>query len=237
MYSTATDAIILAGGKGTRLNSVLPDIPKPMAPINGKPFLDILLFQLNTCPTIERVIFAVGYKSDIIMDRYKNPLAYNFKILFSNEKVPLGTGGAIKKALSLTDKDSVLVLNGDSYVEVDIDKLINYHISNHASITIVLKEISGANRYGSVSINDQNKILSFEEKKNTNSIGLINAGVYLINQNLFDSIEKDYEISFERQVLPDLVRGNAYGYITSGKFIDIGIPETYKAAQDYLTGI
>jgi D-glycero-alpha-D-manno-heptose 1-phosphate guanylyltransferase len=237
MHNTATDAIILAGGKGTRLRSVLTDIPKPMAPVNGKPFLDILLSQLNQYPAIRNVVLSVGYKSDIIVERYTNSSAYNFRILFSNEKTPLGTGGAIKKALSSTNTDGVLVLNGDSYIQVDINELINYHISRNASLTMVLKELNDTSRYGIINISDQNKILSFEEKKNTNHTGLINAGVYLINKSLFDSIDKDCEISFERQILPDLIRGNAYGYITSEKFIDIGIPETYRAAQDYLTGI
>ncbi|MCX5815274.1 MAG: nucleotidyltransferase family protein [Proteobacteria bacterium] len=225
------DTIILAGGKGTRLSGILPDIPKPMAPINGIPFLDILLSQLNPYPYITKVMLAVGYKSDVIINRYKNSAAYNFKILFSEEKVLLGTGGAIKKALSFANTDDVLVLNGDSYIEVDINKLIIFHKANKASITIVLKEISDANRYGSVKIDDQLRILLFEEKNSSNHTGLINAGAYLIKKNLFDSIDKDREISFEREILPDLIKGNAYGYITSGIFIDIGIPDDYKRAQ------
>jgi D-glycero-alpha-D-manno-heptose 1-phosphate guanylyltransferase len=237
MHSAVTDAIILAGGKGTRLNNVLSDIPKPMAPVNGKPFLDILLFQLNKYPAIRNVVLSVGHKSDVIVNRYTNSSAYNFRIIFSNEKAPLGTGGAIKKALSSTNTDGVLVLNGDSYVQVDVNELINYHISRNASFTMVLKKLNDTSRYGSVSIDEQNRILSFKEKMTANHTGLVNAGVYLIDRNLFDSIDKDCEISFEQQILPDLIRGNAYGYITSGKFIDIGIPETYRAAQDYLTGI
>jgi D-glycero-alpha-D-manno-heptose 1-phosphate guanylyltransferase len=235
MHSINIDAIILAGGKGTRLNTILPDVPKPMAPINGKPFLDILLSQLNKYPNIKHVILAVGYKSDVIKDRYANSVTYNFKILFSEETTPLGTGGAMKKALSLTYTDNILVLNGDSYIDADIGKLIDCHTSSDTAITIVLKEIVDTGRYGSVTINSQNKILSFEEKKESSGIGLINAGIYLIRRNLLDIIEEDCEISFEREVLPALTRGNAYGYITSGKFIDIGIPETYRAAQQYLS--
>jgi D-glycero-alpha-D-manno-heptose 1-phosphate guanylyltransferase len=228
------DAIILAGGKGTRLSGILPDIPKPMAPINGKPFLDILLSQLNRYPNIKNVILAVGYKSGLIINRYENCLSFNFKILFSEEKVLLGTGGAIKRTLSFANTEDVLVLNGDSYIEVDIESLINFHSANNASITIVLKEISDANRYGNVTIDDQHRILSFEEKSSSNCIGLINSGVYLIKKNLFDGIEKDREISFERQILPDLIKSNAHGYITSGKFIDIGIPDDYERAQTEL---
>ncbi|MCX5809848.1 MAG: nucleotidyltransferase family protein [Proteobacteria bacterium] len=227
------DVIILAGGKGTRLSSILSDIPKPMAPINGRPFLDILLSQLNSYPDIKNVILAVGYKSDIIMAKYRDYATYDFKILFSEEKVLLGTGGAIKKALSLTNTEDVLVLNGDSYIDFDIDSLINFYKTNSASMTIVLKEISDSNRYGSVKIDDQLRILSFEEKGSSNHTGLINAGVYLIKKNLFDNIEEDHEISFERQILPVLIKGNTCGYITSGRFIDIGVPETYLIADEF----
>jgi D-glycero-alpha-D-manno-heptose 1-phosphate guanylyltransferase len=225
------DAIILAGGKGTRLSKILPDIPKPMAPINAKPFLDILLSQLNSYPGIKNVILAVGYKSEIIINRYQNPTAYNFKILFSEEKKLLGTGGAIKRALSLVNTENVLVLNGDSHIGFGIKNLMNFHKANEASITIVLKEIYDANRYGSVKVDDQQKILLFEEKNISNHTGLINAGVYLIKRSLFDSIDKDREISFEREVLPNLIKDSAYGYVTDGKFIDIGIPDDYKRAQ------
>jgi D-glycero-alpha-D-manno-heptose 1-phosphate guanylyltransferase len=228
------DTIILAGGKGTRLSGILPDIPKPMAPINGKPFLDILLLQLSAYPDIKKVILSVGYKSEIIIDRYNNSVAYNFKIMFSEEKVPLGTGGATKKALFLVKTEDVLILNGDSYIEVNIDSLINCHITNNASITIVLKKIINANRYGRVKINDQNRILSFEEKNRSNHPGLINAGVYLIKKSLFNDINKDREISFEREILPGLIKSSAYGYVANGQFIDIGIPDDYIRAQTEL---
>ncbi|HAH33126.1 MAG TPA: D-glycero-D-manno-heptose 1-phosphate guanosyltransferase [Elusimicrobia bacterium] len=230
------DTIILAGGKGTRLSGLLPDIPKPMAPINGIPFLDILLSQLNTCPHITKVILAVGYKSETIISRYKTSIAYNFSILFSEEKSPLGTGGAIKKASALANTEDVLVLNGDSYIDLDIERLINSHISDKAAITVVLKKLSGANRYGNVKVDERRRIISFEEKNGLNHTGLINAGVYLVKRNLFSGVDEDHEISLERQILPDLIKSGMYGYIADGAFIDIGIPADYKRAQTELAG-
>lgn len=228
------DVIILAGGRGTRLKDVISDIPKPLAPINGKPFLDILLSQLNKFACIKKVILAVGYKAEMIMDRYKNCYRYNFKIVFSEEQAPLGTGGAIKKALALTDTEEAIILNGDSYAEIDIDDLLRFHKANRAFVTIVLKEVSDTQRYGSIKIDKQKRILIFEEKKNTDTHGFINAGIYVIKKHLLDGIENGKELSFEKQILPELIHKGAYGYVSCCKFIDIGLPETYKKAGEYL---
>jgi D-glycero-alpha-D-manno-heptose 1-phosphate guanylyltransferase len=231
------DVIILSGGEGTRLRSVLPDIPKPLAPINGKPFLDFLLAYHNEWPFIKNVILAVGYKSEMIINRYKNCHEYNFDILFSQERQLLGTGGAIKKAVSLSDTECVLVVNGDTFVEIDIDDLLEFHIQNNAMITIVLKETDNAARYGIVRIDHDSHIIFFGEKEVDNFQGLINAGVYVINKKLFDNIEADKVLSFEKEILPGLIGSNIFGYITCGRFIDIGVPETYIMAQEYLKNL
>lgn len=228
------DAIILAGGKGTRLRSVVSDIPKPLAPINGKPFLDILLSQLDGSGCANKVVLAVGYKSEIVIDRYKDCKEYKFKILFSLEKELLGTGGAIKKAMQLTKSEDVLVLNGDSYAEVDIRDAIKYHIENNASMTVVLKEVDNVGRFGSVKLDGENRITAFEEKKDTVNPGLINAGIYLMKRKLFDNVQEDKVVSLEREILPELINKGIYGYIAGGKFIDIGIPETYMSSGEYL---
>jgi len=230
------DAIILAGGKGTRLRSVVSDLPKPMAPINGKPFLDILLSQLNNAGCIKNVILAVGYKAEAIINRYRNCSDYNFNIVFSVEKELLGTGGAIKKALAAVETENVLVLNGDSYVAVNIRALIMDHIDNNSSITLVLNEVEHADRYGIVSVGRDRRILSFEEKQ-TGRSGLINTGIYLFKRSLFDDIDGNRFISFEREILPKLVNDNSRGFITDGIFIDIGLPESYRIADEYLKEI
>src|SRR3990172_8173751 len=183
------DAIILAGGKGTRLSDVVNNVPKPVAPVNGRPFLDILLSQLNSFSFIKNVVLAIGYKSKMIIDRYKDCQDYNFKIIFSIEDKLLGTGGAIKNALALTDTDDVLILNGDSYVEVAIEDLLKFHKNNNALLTIVLKEVDNADRYGSIEIDDKKRIISFKEKSSAKKSALINAGVYILKRTLLNSIE------------------------------------------------
>jgi len=228
------DAIILAGGKGTRLSDVVNNVPKPVAPVNGRPFLDILLSQLNSFSFIKNVVLAIGYKSKMIIDRYKDCQDYNFKIIFSIEDKLLGTGGAIKNALALTDTDDVLILNGDSYVEVAIEDLLKFHKNNNALLTIVLKEVDNADRYGSIEIDDKKRIISFKEKSSAKKSALINAGVYILKRTLLNSIEDVREISFEKEILPELIKNNVYGYVVKGKFIDIGVPESYRIAGEYL---
>ena len=230
------DSIILAGGLGTRLREVVPDLPKPMVSINGKPFLDLILSLLNKCGSIERVILAVGYMADKIIERYEDSSEYSFEILFSVEEKLLGTGGAIKNALKYTETNNVLVLNGDSFVEVDLYDFLKKHLQTNADMTIVLKELENSNRYGSVKIDEDNKITCFEEKKTGLSKGLINAGVYMIKETLFDSIKEQTVISLEKELLPVFIKKDVFGYIGKGKFVDIGIPETYRIADKYLHG-
>ena len=228
------DSIILAGGLGTRLRKIAPSLPKPMVLINGKPFLDLILSLLNKCGSIERVVLAVGYMADKFIQRYEKSSEYNFEILFSVEETLLGTGGAIKNALKHTETDNVLVLNGDSYVDIDFRDLSRKHLQTNADMTIVLKELEDSNRYGSVKIDENNRITCFEEKKAGCSKGLINAGVYMIKKTLFDSVKEQTVISLEKELLPVFIKNNVFSYIGEGKFIDIGIPETYKIADEYL---
>jgi D-glycero-alpha-D-manno-heptose 1-phosphate guanylyltransferase len=228
------DSIILAGGLGTRLRGVVPGLPKVLAPVNNKPFLDIILSSLSKWECIEKVVIAVGYMADKIIERYKDTSKYNFKILFSVEEELLGTGGAIKKALAQTETDNVLVLNGDSYVETDLHVLARKHMEASASMTIVLRVVENASRYGRVKINSDKRIVCFEEKTPECSKGYINAGMYLFKRKLFDDVKDNSVISLEKELLPVFIKEEVFGYISSGKFIDIGIPETYKIADKYL---
>lgn len=228
------DVIILAGGLGTRLREVVSDVPKVMAPINGRPFLDISLSFLNKWDCIDRVIIAVGYMAHKIISEYQNSNNYNFKIFFSEEKELLGTGGAIKKALKYAETDNVLALNGDTYIDVNLKDFIEFHKSKNADMTIVLKEVENANRYGLVKIDDNKKVIFFREKQPASERGYINAGMYVFERRLFDSIEDGKFLSLEKELLPLFLKKKIYGYVSKGKFIDIGIPETYIAANSYL---
>ena len=231
------DAIILAGGEGKRLRSLVYEIPKPLAIVSGKPFLDILLEQLDRCNCIKHVVLAVGYMGNKIIEKYKDCSFYNFNIIFSVEDKLLGTGGAIKKAMGYTNTKDVLVLNGDSYTEFNIEDLIKTHRDNKRKLTVVLYKVEDVSQYGNVSVNGQNRIILFEEKKGKTEPGLINAGIYLMRRNIFRTIEENRVISFEKELMPKLIKkikGHIYGYIVDGKFIDIGLPEGYKRAGEYL---
>lgn len=228
------DAIILAGGPGTRLKKVINDLPKPLAPINNRPFLDILLNYLNKWDCVKKVILAVGYMADKIIEEYMDRQEYNFEILFSKEKELLGTAGAIKKALQYTETASILALNGDSYVDVNINDLIKIHKKNNTDMTMVLRKVEGADRYGRVKLDSNNRIIYFEEKSPVSSKGYINAGIYLFKKRLFDDVKDNKVISLEKELLPIFLEKGVYGYISKGKFIDIGVPETYKIAGKYL---
>ncbi|MBL7960068.1 nucleotidyltransferase family protein [bacterium] len=228
------DAVILAGGLGTRLGESAGDYPKVLVPVNGKPFLEFVFKLISRSKSITRVVIAAGYKADQIISKYQNNSDYGFEILFSVEKDLLGTGGAIKKALQYIHSDDVLVLNGDSYVDLDIQSFISAHETKDASISVALTYIENANRYGKVNISNNSKIVSFEEKAPTSSGGYINCGVYLFKKSVFDRIPENTKLSLEKDLLPDMIKSNAYGFICEGKFIDIGIPETYRLASEYL---
>lgn len=223
------DAIILAGGKGTRLSKILPNIPKPLAPINGIPFLDYLIKFLQN-QNVEKIILSVGYEKDQIINRYKNHQA----IHFSNEFSPLGTGGAIKKAIKLATTDNVLALNGDSYIEYSLKDFLNFHKNNNADLTILLNYKKDISRYGSITIDPKTKrILSFNEKIQKDS-GFINSGVYLMKKSIFDSFNSEETFSIEQDFFPNIIKTkNVFGYEINSPFIDIGTENSYFEAQSF----
>jgi D-glycero-alpha-D-manno-heptose 1-phosphate guanylyltransferase len=225
------DAIILAGGKGTRLQKVISDVPKPLAPINGKPFLDILIEKLKKNKLIENIILSIGYKKDQIIERYKNLK----NIFFSEENFPLLTGGAIKHSLSKTKTDEVLILNGDTYVDYNLEDFLNYHKKSKADITILYKKKNDVSRFGSLLMDPHTqKIISFNEKLNMNN-GCINAGVYIINKSIFEKLKVPDIFSFEIDFMPKaLIYLNIYGFETNLKFIDIGTEDSYYLSKKYL---
>jgi D-glycero-alpha-D-manno-heptose 1-phosphate guanylyltransferase len=227
------DAIILAGGLGTRLRSVVPDLPKPLAPVGGRPFLDVLLAQLSRWPEIRRVILATGYKADLFRQRYGNDHRFGFEICFSTEESPLGTGGAILKALQFVTSDEILVLNGDSYVEFSLEELKRGYADARASLAMVVRRVDDASRYGSIELDGvTGQILGFREKAVGTGPAFVNAGVYLINKARLP-VASDGFLSFEKDILPGMV-GAMRAVIAQGKFIDIGVPETYAVAGSYI---
>jgi len=229
------EAIILAGGFGTRLQSVVKDVPKPMADINGKPFLHYLVCYLLNYG-INKILFSVGYKHEIIRDyfssRYKN-----IEIDYIVENEPLGTGGALKKAIESVSGDDFLILNGDTFFNIDLIKLSSLHLSKASILTLSLKPMSNFDRYGTVTI-EGDRVTGFEEKS-FRKFGYINGGVYAVNKEISKYLQR-YNDKFSFEV--DFLQKNIYNlkftaFISDGYFIDIGVPEDYKKAQKELGGI
>ena len=225
-------AIILAGGMGTRLKTIISDLPKPMAPIMNVPFLT---YQLNYLKHfgIKKVIFSVGYLSEKIIAHY-NQSFENISIEYSIEKNPLGTGGGIRMAMSNLKEDLVLILNGDSFFDLDLEQFYNLHLEQKSDFSLALRYVNNSERYGNIEFNLSNQITSFIEKNQLNQSGYINAGVYILSKKLYlqntkpdinFSIEKEF---FEKQLNQLIIKGFEF----KDYFIDIGIPEDYLKAQD-----
>lgn len=222
-------AIILTGGLGTRLRSVVPNLPKPMAPIENKPFLAYLLDYLKTNGFTD-IVLSVGYLKECIQDYFGTH--YNdMKIRYSVEEQPLGTGGAIQYSLKQTDHSQpVFVLNGDTFVTLDYKAMLTQHLNTKATLTVALRELDDCARYGKVQINN-NYINAFTEKGEAGA-GLINAGVYLLNAALFGAFYLPEQFSFERDFLyPHIHNVKPHYFISDNYFIDIGIPEDYARAR------
>lgn len=223
------EAIILAGGLGTRLRSAVADVPKSMADINGKPFLAYQL-ELMYRQGVRHFILATGYKAASI----HNFFGTKFKtadITYARESQPLGTGGAIKFAMQFARSENVIVANGDSLFVVSLAKLLAFHQRKKASVSLSLKPMQQFERFGCVIIDEQDKIMAFEEKKYVEE-GLINAGVYCIQKQAFEAILFPEAFSIERDYFEKYCdRGAFYGLAYDGYFIDIGIPADYNALQ------
>ncbi len=226
------EAIVLAGGFGTRLRDLIVDLPKPMAPIDNRPFLEYLLNYLDR-QNVNRVILSVGYKYEIIQQYFKNKYK-NVQLIYSVEDEPLGTGGAIKKAFKEVTEQVVFIINGDTFFHIaDLTGLRKRHFELSADITIALKQMSHFDRYGCVFI-DHDYVIGFKEKKYTES-GYINGGIYITQPTLFDPLDFPEKFSFENDFLSVHCRNLSIGsYICDGYFIDIGLPEDYRKANNEL---
>jgi len=221
--------IILAGGFGTRLQSVVNDLPKSMANIADKPFLHHL-FNYIEKEGFSHVILSLGYKSETVISwlaDQKRP----FEISYVIENTPLGTGGAIRYAFESIEAQNTFVFNGDTFFDVDTNSQLVFHKTENADITIALKEMEDFDRYGSVQIAEHNRITKFNEKQYCKK-GLINGGVYIINKDIFSRLNLPERFSFEKDIIESYIDDLViYGYEQKGYFIDIGIPSDYEKAN------
>lgn len=223
------EAIILAGGLGTRLRSEVADIPKSMALIQSKPFMVYCLDQLLSSGTT-KVIFSVGYKSEHIQNYFGDNYR-GCRIVYAKEETLLGTGGAIKNAMQFVDGDNVIVVNGDSMFLTDLHKQLELHQSSNADVTLALKPMKNFERYGSILLSDEGRIFQFLEKQAIKE-GLINTGTYIFNVKSFTSISFPEKFSIERDFFEAKVdQFVMMGHVSNGYFLDIGIPSDFRKAQ------
>jgi D-glycero-alpha-D-manno-heptose 1-phosphate guanylyltransferase len=225
------DCIILAGGLGTRLRDAVPDKPKCLAEINGIPFLHYILMQLKPFHFC-KIVFSVGYQKEMVMDWVTaNRKTYGFAIDFAEETEPLGTGGAIKNALQYTDSEDVVVMNGDTFFDVDVDALYASQQLKEADVTMALKPMQNFERYGTVQQKTDGQITGFAEKQAC-ADGLINGGIYVLYKKSFEMLALGDKFSFENDYLQKhLSTHNIYGVASDKYFIDIGIPSDYEKAK------
>jgi D-glycero-alpha-D-manno-heptose 1-phosphate guanylyltransferase len=228
------EAIIIAGGLGTRLRSEVSEIPKSMALIGSRPFLEYQMDQLIS-NGISRFILSVGYKSGHIREHFSDQYR-NFEIVYAVEESPLGTGGAIKKSMKHVAGDHVVIANGDSLFISDIKAQYQLHLEREADVTLALKPIRKSGRYGKVITGGDGKVSGFREKQSAEE-GLINGGLYIFNVGSFRSLDLPERFSIERDFFEARIDElKLFGFISNGYFIDIGIPEDLIRAQ-YEIGI
>lgn len=220
------DVLILCGGQGARLRSVISDNPKPLAEVGKGVFLDILL-QMIFAQGFTRAILAVGYMKEKIIERYSG----DPRILFSIEESPLGTGGAVMNALDLVQTEYFIVMNGDSYCDADLKKIYEEHIKRKPLISMVLAKIDDISDSGSALIDENNRIRAFKEKIPEKREGLVNAGIYIFNKNIQNYKPQQKNFSLEHDLFPNIIGQFCHGYIISGGFFDIGVPERYNLVK------
>ena len=228
-------ALILAGGLGTRLQSALPDRPKVLAPVAGRPFLSYLMDQLISTG-FRRVILCTGYKGEQIKaafgDTYKG-----LDIRYSQEPEPLGTGGSLRFGLPLINTDLAFVTNGDSYVNCNLTDYLAWHLKNDVQASVLLTCLSDTSRYGRVKADRDGRILQFDEKGSSYGPGWVNAGVYTFKRGLLESIPFGQPFSLEKEFFPSLIGEGLYGFQSESAFIDIGTPESYALAEDFFSKV
>jgi D-glycero-alpha-D-manno-heptose 1-phosphate guanylyltransferase len=233
MKNEYKEAIILAGGFGTRLQGVVKDVPKPMAPVNGRPFLTYILDYLIE-HQYNKVILSVGYLHEKI-EEYFGHQYKSLEIDYAVETEPLGTGGGIAYAMSKCASDNVLVINGDTMFKVNLTEFEHFFAKSNSLLSIVLREVDDVSRYGSVSMGNNNLITLFSEKGVSSGRGFINGGIYMINRTLFDKYPQPQKFSFEKDLMEKYYKQEPFFAMPSnGYFIDIGIPEDYARAQNEL---
>ena len=229
------DVLILCGGLGTRLRDMISDRPKPMADMNDRPFLDHLLAYFQQYG-LRRFILCTGYQADVIRCHYVQPTG-DIEVVLSHETTALGTAGAVKNAEAHIQSDPFLVANGDSLCRANLEPFMAFHREKKALLSILLAKSDDPEDYGTVRLDEQHRVISFEEKQLGQSHAYVNAGVYLFERKVLHYIPEKIKLSLEYDIFPQLIKTNArcYGYTGEAGVIDIGTPKRLRQARDILS--
>jgi D-glycero-alpha-D-manno-heptose 1-phosphate guanylyltransferase len=225
-------AVILAGGLGTRLRAAVADVPKVLAPVHGRPFLTHVLERLAAA-SLRRAVLLTGYRADDV-ERTIGTRCGPLRLEYSRETRPLGTGGALRQALACLDGPTILLLNGDSCCDIDLPLFFAWHRRRCADLTMAVARVADASRFGRVQLSTEGKVVRFVEKAAAARPGWINAGVYLIQRRLLESMPPGQSLSLEREWLHRwITTERVLGFRCAGPFLDIGTPESYAAAESF----
>jgi D-glycero-alpha-D-manno-heptose 1-phosphate guanylyltransferase len=227
------DCVVLCGGLGKRLRALVTDNNKTMALVNKRPFLDLILAHIKQQGG-QRVILCTGYKADKVEEYYRHN-NQGLDIVFSREDEPLGTGGAIKKAVDLVHSDVFFAMNGDSHCPLNYAHMLADYKEKNAQALIAVSKVEDSNDYGGVAMAESRRIVRFEEKRKDRPAPYVNAGVYCLSRQIFEAVPMPERFSIEYDFFPKLIHHDFYGYIHQQSFWDIGTPERYQKALDELT--
>jgi len=225
------DPILLCGGAGLRLRSITANVSKGLARIAGRPFLELPLRQLRR-HGFQCVILAVGYGQDLIRSHFGDH-AFGLELKYSSESSPLGTGGALRNAVDLVRAETILVMNGDSYTDVDFNALALKHDETKADVSMVVVPAGDRGDGGSVFLDENDNLAQFSEKQRRRSTTYINAGIYVLSHPMLYLIPSGIQVSLEKDVFPRWIQDGACikAFIHPGTCVDIGTPDRYRAAQ------
>jgi len=227
-------AIVLAGGMGRRIKSELGGAPKPMAIVNGRPFLEFVLLYLKK-NGIEDIVISCGYMRPVIESYFGNGSEWKLNIEYTNEDFLRGTAGSVKLAEDLVDGSHFLVVNGDTFHDVPVYELIKFHLQHESLVTMALKNSKTPEKYGVVEILENKQVSRFLGKGHKDVSSLVNTGIYVFNREVFNFIQPDENISLEKDIFPLLTKlGKFYGFVCDGTFLDIEVPENFADIKEKL---
>ncbi len=226
------DVLILCGGEGKRLKKISGSIPKPMVDVGGKVFLDIIIDYLHKAG-FRRIILGIGYRAQFIKKYYSQRKVAGMAITFSEEKKPLGTGGAVKKAKRFIKSKFFFVLNGDTFSKFNVTRIVKFYKDKNAKLLVLLRKAKARKDYGVITLGKNSEITSFNEKIISGAGSLVNGGVYLFSKSIFSQMPQKDKFSLECDFFPQMIGKSFYGYSDGDFFIDIGTPKRFLEATKY----